>query len=68
MPPALRASGVGFYGATVGLSTLIASVVAGQLWDRLGPAATFTYGAACAVLGAALLVILLPKALSARTR
>jgi predicted MFS family arabinose efflux permease len=44
----------------VGLSALFASIVGGQLWDRLGPAATFGYGAACAVLGAVLLAAIVP--------
>jgi MFS family permease len=60
VPGALRGSGVGLYGATVGLSALFASIVGGQLWDRLGPAATFGYGAACAVLGAVLLAAIVP--------
>jgi MFS family permease len=57
-PDALRASGVGWYGATVGLTGLVASAVAGQLWDRVGHAAVFVYGAAAAVIGAAALMIL----------
>jgi MFS family permease len=61
VPAKLRGSGVGLYGAAVGLSALIASTVGGQLWDRLGPAATFWYGAACAVIGAALLVTAAPS-------
>lgn len=56
-PDALRASGVGWYGATVGLSGLIASAVAGQLWDRVGHAAVFAYGAVAALLGAAALFL-----------
>src|SRR6266508_383242 len=61
VPAELRASGVGLYGAAVGLSALLASVIGGQLWDRLGPAATFGYGAACAVLGAVLLASFVPS-------
>ncbi len=55
VPPELRGSGVGIYGAVVGLSALVASVVGGRLWDGLGPTAIFGYGAACAVLGALML-------------
>jgi MFS family permease len=51
VPAELRGSGVGWYSATVGLSGLVASVVGGQLWTRLGPASTFTYGAVVALLG-----------------
>lgn len=57
-PESLRASGVGWYGATVGLTSLIASVVAGQLWDRVGHAAVFVYGAAAALIGALSLLVL----------
>lgn len=51
VPVELRASGVGWYAATVGLSGLVASVVGGQLWTRVGPSATFFYGAAACLLG-----------------
>jgi len=57
-PETLRASGVGWYGATVGLTGLFASVVAGQLWDHVGHAAVFLYGAAAAVVGALALLLL----------
>ena len=59
-PAELRASGVGGYTATIGLSGLIASVVGGQLWTQLGPPATFLFGAACAVAGTAALALLVP--------
>ncbi len=39
-----------------------ASVIAGLLWDRVGPAATFGAGALFAALAAVLLVALLPAA------
>ena len=51
VPEHLRASGVGWYSATVGLLQLVASIVAGLLWDRIGHAAVFYYGAAFAVVG-----------------
>jgi MFS family permease len=55
-----RASGVGWYSTTVGLSGLAASLVAGLLWDRVGHAAVFLYGAVLAVLGAVALLALVP--------
>jgi MFS family permease len=51
VPEALRASAVGWYSTVVGLLGLIASVVAGLLWDRVGHAAVFYYGAISAVAG-----------------
>ena len=56
-PDPLRASGVGWYGATIGLSGLVASAAAGRLWDRVSHAAVFGYGAAAALLGAAALLL-----------
>src|SRR5215472_7265615 len=45
VPEHLRASAVGWYSTTIGLESLVASVVAGVLWDRVGHAAVFYYGA-----------------------
>ncbi|MBV9995147.1 MAG: MFS transporter [Caulobacteraceae bacterium] len=59
-PPSLRASGVGWYGAVVGLSGLLASLIAGLLWDRVGHAAVFLYGAAVAIAGVLALLALTP--------
>ena len=60
VPEPLRASGVGWYSTTVGLLQLVASVVAGLLWDRIGHAAVFYYGAAFAVVGSVGLLVLIP--------
>lgn len=60
VPEQLRASGVGWYSTTVGLLQLIASIVAGLLWDRVGHAAVFYYGAAFAAMGAIGLLVLIP--------
>jgi MFS family permease len=50
-PAPLRASGIGWYMATVGMSGLIANIVGGQLWTSLGPSATFCLGAITALIG-----------------
>ncbi len=60
VPEYLRASGIGWYSTTVGLLQLAASLVAGLLWDRLGHAAVFYYGAAFAVIGSIGLLLLVP--------
>jgi MFS family permease len=57
-PPQLRGTAFGLFGLVTGLAALVASVLAGVLWDRIGPAATFSAGAAFAAtaLGAFLLL------------
>jgi MFS family permease len=60
VPDRLRASGVGWYNTTVGLLGLVASIVAGLLWDHVGHAAVFLYGAAFAVVGSFALLVLVP--------
>lgn len=60
VPEQFRASGVGWYNTTVGLSGLVASLVAGWLWDGVGHAAVFLFGAACAIVGSFALLMLVP--------
>ena len=60
VPGHLRASGIGWYSTTVGLLQLVASIVAGLLWDRIGHAAVFYYGAAFAAVGSFGLLLLIP--------
>jgi MFS family permease len=61
VPEHLRASGVGWYSSTVGLLQLIASIVGGLLWDQVGHAAVFLYGATFAVLGSIAMVLVIPR-------
>ncbi len=49
-PDDLRGTAYGFFSLTSGVAMLVASVVAGLLWDRLGAPATFHAGAAFAVI------------------
>jgi len=60
VPVHLRASGVGWYSATVGLMGLVANIIAGLLWDRIGHVAVFYYGAISAVIGSIGLLVLVP--------
>ncbi|MCC6789668.1 MAG: MFS transporter [Hyphomonadaceae bacterium] len=55
-PDDLRGSAFGFFNLATGLAMLIASVVAGVLWEVAGPDATFLAGAAFALLAALMLV------------
>jgi MFS family permease len=61
VPDNLRASAVGWYSTTVGLLQLLSSIVAGLLWDRIGHAAAFYYGAVFAVVGSVALLTLVPR-------
>ena len=54
-PASLRASAFGAFNFASGIALVIASVLAGFLWARVGPAATFIAGAALAALGISLL-------------
>lgn len=49
-PPQLRGTAYGFFNLVSGVGTLAASLMAGILWDALGPAATFYAGAAFSAL------------------
>ena len=61
VPSYLRASGVGWYSTIVGLSGLIASIIAGQLWDKVGHASVFIYGASLSFIGIITLLIFVPN-------
>lgn len=58
--PELRATAFGIVNAVTGLAILPASIVAGLLWDGVGQAAPFWFGAACAAGGLALLAFVRP--------
>jgi MFS family permease len=49
-PPELRGSAYGVFNLASGLALLAASVIAGLLWESVGPSATFVVGAAFAAL------------------
>jgi len=61
VPQHLRASGIGWYATTIGLTGLVASLVAGQLWDRVSHSAVFIYGAGFSLIGIIAFIILIPK-------
>jgi len=49
-PAELRGTAFGVFHLVSGVATLLASVIAGALWDRAGPAATFLAGAGFAAV------------------
>lgn len=67
VPRNIRASGVGWYSTTVGISNLLASIIAGQLWDKIGHPAVFIFGAVFAILGTFALIIFIPASPATHT-
>ena len=61
VPAGMRASSIGWYSTTVGLSGLVASIIAGILWDKVGHTSVFVYGAVFAFFGSIALLVLIPK-------
>ncbi|CAN7600863.1 MFS transporter [Caballeronia sp. LjRoot29] len=56
-PPDLKGTAFGFFNLMSGFATLVASLVAGELWDRVGAATTFYAGGGLCVLTLCLLAI-----------
>jgi MFS family permease len=54
-PAELRGTGFGIFNLVSGIATLAASVIAGALWDVIGPAGTFLAGALFTVIALAAL-------------
>jgi MFS family permease len=59
IPTQLKATAFGVFATAVGLAQLPASIIAGLLWDRVSPSATFYFGAATASLAAMLFAVLI---------
>ena len=51
-PAKLRGTAFGIFNLVSGVALLLASVIAGSLWERVGPSATFFAGAAFAAIAA----------------
>ena len=56
-PPELRGTAFGFFSFVSGIAMLIASVLAGLLWDQFGAATTFYAGAAISAVALVLLIV-----------
>lgn len=60
-PPALRGTAIGLHGTLVGVCLLPASLIAGALWELLGPSAPFYLGAVTGLVATlGLLLVLSP--------
>lgn len=66
-PAELRGTAFGVFNLMTGVALLVASLVAGALWDMAGPQATFLAGAAFALLTLAGLLVIRGR-LAARAR
>lgn len=49
-PPERKATAFGIYNMAVGIALLPASIVAGALWDKIGPEAAFLYGTVTGII------------------
>jgi len=56
-PREMRGSAFGLFNLVSGVLLMVGSILAGTLWDRIGPPATFYAGAGFAVLGVAGLLL-----------
>ncbi len=63
-PAKLRGTAFGIFNLVTGAAMLAASLVAGALWDRIGPAATFFAGAGFAAIAAVGIVLFRTKVTS----
>jgi MFS family permease len=56
-PPHLRGTAFGFFNLASGIAMLIASVLAGLLWDKLGASTTFYAGAGFSLVSLSLILL-----------
>jgi len=57
-PAESRGSALGLMHTCTGLAVILGSLIAGQLWDLVGPGATFFYGATVALVAGTVLLFL----------
>lgn len=60
VPKEFKATGLGMLGTVTGIATIIASIMAGLLWDNYGSAVTFYYGSVAAITAAIFLMCHVP--------
>ena len=61
VPQQLRATGIGWYSTVVGITGLLASLIAGQLWDKVSHTSVFVYGAVLSLIGSIFLLVFVPN-------
>lgn len=60
VPRERRGFAIGLFYMATGMTTLVSSVLAGILWDRVGPAAPFWFGGVTAAAAVVLLLVMRP--------
>lgn len=65
-PEHLKATTLGSFHTAIGLVALPGGYIAGMLWDKISPEATFVYGLALAIISSLLLLLVKPKREPAR--
>lgn len=68
VPTELRGTAFGAYNFAIGIGALPSSVIMGIIWQRYGPAAAFSFGAALAIVAAFLLLVLIPAQIGRKGR
>ena len=66
VPAERRGTFLGLHATAIGLTAVVASVLAGLLWDHVGPAAPFALGAATGIAAAVLLAAIPARTLRLR--
>ncbi|NJD76975.1 MAG: MFS transporter [Candidatus Methanoperedens sp.] len=61
VPADKRGTAIGLYYTATGLLALFSSIIAGLLWDYIGPQATFLFSTGTAFAAAVMMVALLPR-------
>jgi MFS family permease len=61
VPAGKRGTAIGLYYSVTGILALLASIIAGLLWDYAGARATFLLGSMAALVAAVMFVLFMPK-------
>lgn len=60
VPKDKRGTAIGLYYTATGIFALASSVIAGLLWDKVGPGAPFLFGSFAALAAAVMMMLMLP--------
>jgi MFS family permease len=66
-PPHMKGTAVGLFHTFNGLALLPASIVAGKLWDAIGPGAPFYYGSITAIIAVIVMALFVKESVPSST-